>query len=234
MPSSPGISVLCRFVILGAILVSAGALAVWARRQPARAWPIATVVGAVLGLNELAWYGYLVKTGLFEFPVSLPLDLCDIVLWLTVVALLTRRAWAFDLAYYWALAGTTMAVLMPDITSAPLSYPTIKFFASHGGVVAAVLFLVWGRLARPRRWSWCIALVTLNIYALAIGLFNHAFDTNFLYLCQKPGNPTILDQMGAWPWYLVWEDALALVLFSLLWLPFRPRGKAGLGILSKK
>jgi hypothetical protein len=108
------------------------------------------VLAAAIAAHELAWYGYTVVNGSFRPPHGLPLDLCDVVLWLTVYALATLRPWALDLVYYFGLAGSGMAILTPDVGAPFPSYPAITFFAAHGGVVASILFLVLARmLPRP-------------------------------------------------------------------------------------
>jgi uncharacterized membrane protein YwaF len=50
---------------------------------------------------------------------------------------------------------------------------------------------------------------------------NAVLGTNFLFLCRKPSNPTLLDALGPWPVYIGVAAGLALALFSLLGLPFR-------------
>ena len=50
-----------------------------------------------------------------------------------------------------------------------------------------------------------------------------ALDANYLFLCRKPAAPTLLDWLGPWPVYIAAADALALVAFLLLDLPFRVR-----------
>ena len=59
------------------------------------------------------------------------------------------------------------------------------------------------------------------VVAIVVGLVNVAWGTNYLYLCSKPVNPTLLDRFGPWPLYIVVVDALALGVFWLLELPFR-------------
>ena len=60
-------------------------------------------------LNSIVRYGYLAARGWLTFPYHLPLELCDATLCLMIVALLTLNATIFELAYYGALAGTSMA-----------------------------------------------------------------------------------------------------------------------------
>jgi uncharacterized membrane protein YwaF len=52
---------------------------------------------------------------------------------------------------------------------------------------------------------------------------NVAFGTNYMYLLRKPSAPTLLDHLGPWPWYLAGAELVGLLLFLLLYLPFRRR-----------
>lgn len=208
-------------LILSTIPVLAALLAWLARRRPGPGARARVVFGVLLMLNELVWYGWRLRQEGFRFPEALPLQLCDLTLWLTVIAMLTLKTWSFELAYFWGLGGSSMAILTPDLWTEFPSYPTVYFFLAHGGVVASILFLVWSRLARPRPGSVWRAFGILNAYGLLIGAFNAIFKTNYLYLCEKPPSASLLDFFGPWPYYILAGDALGLVLFWLFWLPVR-------------
>jgi hypothetical integral membrane protein (TIGR02206 family) len=171
--------------------------------------------------NSVAWYGYLGFRGWLQFPQSLPLELCDATLLATVIALLTLQPLSCELAYYGACAGTAMALLTPDLWEPFPSFGTVQFFIAHGLVFVAAVFLVWTNLARPRPGSIWRAMLALNAFAALAGGFNAIFGTNYMYLRAKPANPSLLDYMGPWPWYILTAEAVALALFTLLWLPFR-------------
>ena len=178
-------------------------------------------LGCVILVDTIWWYLYQAFHGQLTFPSQLPLDLCDFTLYLTVIALVTLSPAVFDVTYCFALGGTSMALLTPDLWERFPSVLTVQFFIAHGLVVAAVLYLVWSRQARPRKGSVVRAMLALNLLAAFDGAFDWIFKTNFMYLCAKPGNASLLDLLGPWPWYIAVTEAVAFVLFLLLYLSFR-------------
>lgn len=216
-------------LILISVPVLGLALARLCKRSQRSAKGIRYGVAFFLSVNELVWYAYRLHYEGFRFPHALPLNLCDLTLWLTVVAILSLHQWAFELAYFAGVGGSGMALLTPDLWAPFPSYPTIYFFLAHGVAVAAILMLVWSRLARPKRGCLRRALLLLNAYALAIGVFNLVFGTNYMYLCHKPAGASLLDYLGPWPLYIAGGEAVALAVFWLLWLPFRRGARASVG-----
>ncbi len=212
--------------ILAAIVLLPALLAAVERRLSPGSKGLRLGLAAVLLFDTAWWYWYMAWHGQSLFPSQLPLDLCDVTLYLTVIALFTLSPAVFDVAYYSALAGTSMALLTPDLWEQFPSLPTVQFFIAHGLVVTAVLYLVWSRLAQPRKGSVARTMLALNLLAAFDGVFNWIFKTNFMFLCAKPASASLLDLFGPWPWYIVVTEGVAFVLFLLLYLPFRsPRGQ---------
>lgn len=193
-------------------------LAVRHRRVPVTTIPL---LGVIIAGAEAVWYGYVLTGPWPVWPGMLPLHLCDVTVWLTAYSAARRSARAFSIAYYWGMAGTTMALLTPDVQGLSWNYPTIQFFVSHGLVVATLLTMALSGAVHLDRTSWWKALLFLHAYAAAVAAFNVLFGTNYLYLMSKPSGSTLLDLFGPWPWYLVVADAAGAVLFALLSLPFR-------------
>lgn len=182
---------------------------------------IRIVLALLLLILQLTWYAYVYFIEGLRFPHDVPLELCDFTAWLTIVAALTRTQWCFELAYFTAIAGSGMAVATPNLWASGLSFGTIYFFATHGGVIVTVLAMVWGGLARPRPNSSWMAFVMLNAIAVGVGTFDAVFRTNYMFLRLKPQSASLLDLMGPWPVYILTGEALALGLFLALGLPFR-------------
>jgi hypothetical integral membrane protein (TIGR02206 family) len=215
--------------IAAAVVAVAGALALAVRRRPGLDRAVRLGLAAAIGGHELVWYGHVLALGWIDPPRGLPLDLCDVVLWLTVYGLVRPGPRFLEILYYAGLAGSGMAILTPDLAVPLPSYPAIAFFVGHGGVVAALLYLVFVGSLRPSPRSWMRAFLWVNAYALAVGIFDAVFGTNYFYLREKPAAPSLLDLLGPWPWYVVAGEAVALVLFRLLALPFGERARAGRG-----
>jgi hypothetical integral membrane protein (TIGR02206 family) len=209
------------FLIMAAV-PAAGAMFAWfGRRSQTSARRLRLGLGLLLLVNELIWYGYRLGWERLRLADVVPLQLCDLALWLTILALITLKSGIYEVAYFTALAGSSMAVLTPDLNAPAWSYPTFYYFLAHGEVIASILFLTWARLLRPRPGCVWRTFIVLNLFAACVGVFNAVFQTNYIYLCRKPAGASLLDYMGPWPVYIGAGEVLALGLFTLLWLPFR-------------
>lgn len=153
----------------------------------------------------------------------LPLHLCDLAIFIAAYTLIARAQATFELLYFWALTGTLLAMLTPDLERGFPDLACVSFFGIHGGVLTAALLLTWGFGMRPRPGAAWKAFLFTNAYAALVGIVDLLANTNYMYLRAKPSTPTLLDWLGPWPWYILVSDAIALALFSLLAIPFRRR-----------
>jgi hypothetical integral membrane protein (TIGR02206 family) len=208
-------------LILASVAGITALLVWWARTDRSVVSTLRINLAAFLLVNELVWYIHNIARGWINIPYGLPLNLCDVIVWLTIVAAFTLKPTLVELAYYWGIAGSLMAVLTPDLGVPLASYPGVYFFLAHGGVVITILFLVLTNAATPRPGSWWKALLWLNAYTILVGTFDSLFQTNYFYLREKPGSPTLLDYVGPWPWYLLAGELFGVAAFWLLWLPIR-------------
>ena len=207
--------------LLAAIAAAAVGLAVLCRGRPQAAHPVRLALGWGLAGNELVWWGFRYSHEGVHLA-NLPLQLCDLAVWLSVFACLRVIPWVVEFAYFAGLAGAGMALLTPDLWSPWPTYPAIYFFLAHGGIVIAVAVLVFGRICPLRRGAVWRAYGLLLGWAAITGGFNLLAKTDYMYLCRKPASASALNILGPWPVYLFTAAAVALALFWLLYLAARP------------
>lgn len=173
----------------------------------------------LLGLEVVATVRKQILAG-FDPMLSIPLHLCDLAFLAMFGALLTRRRFLYEFAYFFGFGGAFFALLTPNLDDPLTDFFSIRYFVSHGGVCASMIYLTIAFGLRPTWRSVLRMIVTGNLYALGAGAINWMAGTNFGYLCHKPTTPTLLDHLGPWPYYLIWYEVLALAVLPLLYLPF--------------
>jgi len=164
---------------------------------------------------------------------SLPLHLCGVSVFLTAWVLLGRKYRAYEVVYFWGLGGSLMALATPDLQ---YNFPHplfITFFVSHALVLLGVTYatVVYGFRPLPR--SLLLAMVVSLVYLGLMFFVNLALGTNYLYLREKPTQPSLLDYLGPWPWYLAGMIVVGAAVMLLCYTPFaigdwcRQRREAG-------
>ncbi len=160
--------------------------------------------------------------GIYDQPPaqSLPLDLCRINEFFCAYMLLMRSYRTFEIAYFLAVAGSTSALLMPDLLHGFPDPRFLIFFLSHGLSVIAVLYAVFAFGFRPTLGSVGRVMVFLAIYTAAIAGINLLLDSNYLFLSRKPEGASIIDFLGPWPVYVLAMFVIAVIACLLCYLPF--------------
>ena len=178
----------------------------------------------VIALNEvLNWSYRIAMVGVHEFVQEyMPLHVCGITVFAVVATLVFRRQTAYEIAYFWGLVGATNAVVTPQLDIGYPQYRFFQYFIAHGGIVAAALFATWGLGMRPTARSVLRVFVLLNVLAIVLIGVNLILGSNYMFLCQPPLTKSPFFFLP-WPWYLLFLDGIALVLFYVLFIPFLRR-----------
>lgn len=204
---------------LAAVLVLGLVMLVRARPRldPALRWGLFVAIVALVAVElvRAARYGWL------GWRTVLPLELCDATMVLAVVTLLRPRPAPAELLYFWAVAGSPLAMLTPELPWTFPRYEYILFFGVHALVLAAALVLVFGTGLRPRCGSPWRAFLAFAAWTAFVGLADFALGANFMFLREKPTAATPLDWMGPWPVYIGVAQVVAALVFQVLALPFR-------------
>jgi hypothetical integral membrane protein (TIGR02206 family) len=170
---------------------------------------------------------------------SLPMQLCDWAFVAVAAGLWFRSQTAFEVGYFWAIAGTFQALLTPAIDLTLAWWRLCGFFYSHALIVIGVLHLLMVERMRPRPRSLLHVFAWSEIYLAAALLTNALTDGNYGFLSHRPTQSTPLDYFSDTRWlYIVQLNVFALVCFAVLYLPWllvdiirrRPRGTIASGI----
>lgn len=112
-------------------------------------------------------------------------------------------------------------MITPDLSEDSL--PGLEFasyWSLHILVMWAVIYLTWG-MGRHPDWSRYrfTLLFTVGWAATAFSI-NSVLGTNYGYLNEKPGGPSLLDAMGGWPGYLLAALTLLVAIWALMTWPW--------------
>ena len=190
-------------------------------------------VGGVMMVNELfdQYYHITELTAQAYLQDYLPLHLCDISVILVIILMFTRKFAVYEVVFFWGLAGASNSVITPDLTDGFPSVNFMVYFISHSGIIIGCLLATWGLKMRPTFESVVKAFVIANLYGIPLIGVNLLCDSNYMFLCKPPVGTTPFFFLP-WPWYLLFLDLFAFLLFTLFYSPFwlrdqfrRPRDK---------
>jgi hypothetical integral membrane protein (TIGR02206 family) len=167
-----------------------------------------------------AWFVMGSRHGWLDLGNVLPMDLCSWAAIATIIALVRPNQKAYELAYFWAMAGTLQGLLRPGI---PYDFPEfrfIEFTIFHGGIIAAVLFMTFGLKMRPTPASLPRVVAWSLVYMAAAGVTDWLLEVDYGFLRSKPIYPSLFDLMPDWPWYLPVLVVLGLLSTAIFYAPF--------------
>jgi hypothetical integral membrane protein (TIGR02206 family) len=178
---------------------------------------LATImVGSEISLHIWLW-----NINEWTIQYSLPFHLSSISILLSAVLAITKSYSLFEFTYFAGVGSALQAMITPDISSYTFPhFRYVHFFISHGGIVVVNLYIVFVEKYKPTLRSLWKAFLYLNIYTMFIFLLNYFIKGNYMYISEKPVNPSLLDYLGPWPYYIIPLELITLVTFLLLYFPF--------------
>lgn len=190
-------------------------------------WPWRTVgilLAALVAGSEISWWIRLLTTRPFHPSTDLPLQLCDVTVWVAAAALLFRREVLQHLTWFWGVGGGVPALFLPVRGAAFPGWFYFEFYLAHGGIILAAVLVVIASGARIRFGALLRALVITGAVAVGAGILDVATGGDYLYLATLPPVTGPLQSLSSWPFYRVALcAAAALVMVVLGWIA-RERG----------
>lgn len=209
-------------IALGVIALLIAALLYFGKRaSPHTRAAIRWGLALLLIVDESSWHIWKLSIGEWTAQEMLPLHLCSVMLWLSVVMLLTNSYRIYEFAYLLGMAGALQALLTPE--AGIYGFPHFRIFQTliaHGAIVAAALYMTVVEGYRPTPQSLKRVILYSNLYAVVIFFFNFLIGSNYLFIAHKPPTASIIDMMPAWPWYLPFIELIGLFFMALFYTPF--------------
>lgn len=175
----------------------------------------------ILFLNEIAWHVWAAYWGVWNIQTMLPLHMCSVVVWLTMVMLLTNNRSIYEISYFLGIGGALQALLTPDITGYGFPhFRAFNTFLAHGLLVAVPIYMTLVEGFRPTLASFKRVFLWTNIYMIFVFIFNLVIGSNYLFIAYKPDFPTLLDLLAPWPWYILELEVVGFMILFILYLPF--------------
>ncbi|TMV48467.1 TIGR02206 family membrane protein [Paenibacillus mesophilus] len=181
----------------------------------------ALLIASEVSLN--AWY---VAENVYDVKYTLPLELCSLSLYLSIAMLFLRSRFVFQIVYFAGIGGAIQALLTPVLYYDFPHFVYFEFFAAHIAIILSPLYMVWMEGFRPTLKSIFVTLGFLNVMLVIVFFVNTATGGNYMFVASKPETASLLDFLGPYPWYLLSMEAVALVIFLLLYWPFAARASA--------
>ena len=176
---------------------------------------------AVTLLQELLHYFFKINLNKFDIAQDLSLHMCGISVFISCYALYTKNQAAFELSFFWGLAGALQAILTPDPTRFHFGYiSTFWSFLSHGIIIMNVFWLIFVDNMRCRKNSLLNTILFTNGAIFIICIINSTIcnGANYWFICEKPsGDSPFL--IGEWPYYLFTFQLAGILFMSLIYLP---------------
>jgi len=128
---------------------------------------------------------------------------------------------SYELSYFWALAGTLLASITPDLE---FDFPDVRFlffFFYHAIIITSVLYLTFALRMRPVQGSIRRVIAWTLCYVAIAGTADWLLGTNYGFLRAKPHVATLFDSMPPWPWYIAECFVIGVAAMLVLYAPFR-------------
>lgn len=188
----------------------------WRRERPGAeralriTWAIFTLLTQLVAATWYAW------PSRFEWRLSLPLHICDIVAVLAAVSLLRDQRWVWSVVYFWGIGLCILGFIWPSLTHGPDRIEFYLFWLTHLQIVGSAVYLVAVRGYVPRAGDWAVAQVLLALYCIIIVPIDWMFDLNYGYI-GPADSPTSI--MGPWPARVLIMFAVQMLVLALLLAP---------------
>lgn len=166
---------------------------------------------------------YLITPAQFKWSVWIPLGMCDIVSLLASIKLLNpHNRWLSIALYFGGIGLCTNALITPDLGEGPRQSEFWAFWLRHAVIMVVAIYDLAVLGFRPDWNDWKRVCAAGLGYIALVSAVNIPFHFNIGFMGDSlPGNPSVLDFLGAWPLRLVWVVLIVGALWAMMVAPWR-------------
>lgn len=168
----------------------------------------------------LLWSATRIYLDGFNSKEHLPLHLCNFVTIILPLFAIYRKKWMYEILLFWIFAGTSQAIITPDLVHGFPHYDFLKYFIVHCGLVIFMFYATIIYKFRPTLRSVFKSFLALQFYFLGMLLVNKLLDSNYFFISEKPPQGSLLDYLGPWPYYILVAEMIVLPYFLIIYVPF--------------
>jgi len=162
----------------------------------------------------------------YNWREILPIHMCDLSEIFLAAFLLGGPKILYKCAFFWGLAGASMAIITPDIPVIDLDYAF--FMIGHGMIVIGVMYATISLGNRPyAKDILTVSLITAFVLLPIVYLINLILGepANYWYLIAKPAGASLMDAFPEPPYHLLITTPLAIATFYLIYIPYAIKDK---------
>ena len=173
-------------------------------------------IGITLIILELSIHLWYLFNNSWELTHRLPLDLCTINIYLSIVLIFTKNRNLFSIIYFWGF-GAVLSVLFPDVPYGPDRFRYYQFFFAHMMFLWIYMYMIFVHRFHPTVKEFFRSCMVLFVLAIGIVLpINFLLNENYMFVVSADGTPLeIYEHLGQF-WY---TSITVVVIFfvALLW-----------------
>ena len=160
-----------------------------------------------------------------NIQTDLPLQLCHISYWFSVVCLIFQlynnkhKQFYFNCAYFLGFSGALQGIITADITGIYTFYDMLTLHLQHSLTILNLLWLIFAYHMKFSQKGIIQAFLFINCSIIFVGIINYFLNSNYMFLCTPPNvnNPFL---MGEWPYYLLALEFIFFIYGYVLLVPF--------------
>ena len=162
----------------------------------------------------------------YNWREILPIHMCDLSEIFLAAFLLGGPIILYKCAFFWGLAGASMAIITPDIPVIDLDYAF--FMIGHGMIIIGIMYATISLGNRPyAKDILTVSAITAFVLLPIVYLINLILGepANYLYLIAKPAGASLMDAFPEPPLHLLITTPLAIAMFYLIYIPYAIKDK---------